>query len=495
MTRLLFRIRTSADADRRVNLGTEPALHNDCACEGSNEAGEDATAHLAAGDRPRPCPDLYQDATTLPGRRIVFNPIAGQGVCVLDAAAAHLLDLADGRRTAAEIVARGAPPGREQAAWTALRRLITLRLLYSVAMPPQPMPRLPTHMGVWLHVSNQCNLRCSYCYLGKTNEQLSLALGQRALRAVFDAARPRGIRHLTLKYAGGEALLEANRIWALDAAARTLAGADITVESLILTNGTLLRPALVAELRARDFGLAISLDGVGAAHDGQRPLRGGQPSFRLVQRGIDAAVAAGVPLNISVVVGPRNLAALPDLLDYLLDRSLPFSLSFVRDSPAAQVGLAAQSEALIAGMEAAYARIAARPPSFSVMNRALDRVQLEYPHFAACGIGESYVVINHTGEVASCQMHLDRPAGHLREGNVLHLVARRTPERPPGTTIDDHVGCATCRWRYRCAGGCPIVTYQAHGRADVRSPFCGVYQALIPPLVALEGLRVARYTT
>ena len=36
-----------------------------------------------------------------------------------------------------------------------------------------------SHMGVWLHVSNQCNLRCSYCYLGKTNEQLSLALGRR----------------------------------------------------------------------------------------------------------------------------------------------------------------------------------------------------------------------------------------------------------------------------------------------------------------------------
>jgi uncharacterized protein len=348
-------------------------------------------------------------------------------------------------------------------------------------------------MGVWLHVTNQCNLRCSYCYLGKTDEQLSLVLGRRALRAVFDAARPQGIRHLTLKYAGGEALLEAERIWAFDAVARELAGDDIAVQSVILTNGTPLRPPLAAELARRGFGLAISLDGLGAAHDGQRPTRSGVPSFRLVQRGIAAARAAGLPLNISVVVGPGNLPALPELIDYLLDEHLPFSLSFVRDSAEAGAGLAGVPEVLVAGMRAAYARLAVRPPPFSLLDRALDRVQLTHPHFAACGVGESYVVIKHTGEVASCQMRLNAPLGHAREGNVLHLVARRTVERPHGTTVDDHIGCRDCRWRYRCAGGCPIVTYDTHGRWNVPSPFCGVYQALIPALVALEGLRVAYY--
>jgi uncharacterized protein len=90
-------------------------------------------------------------------------------------------------------------------------------------------------------------------------------------------------------------------------------------------------------------------------------------------------------------------------------------------------------------------------------------------------------------------MLLDQPIGHVRQGNVLQMVNKHTRERPSGTTIDDHADCRTCRWRYRCAGGCPVIAFQAHGHAGGRSPFCGVYQALIPRLVALEGLRIARY--
>jgi uncharacterized protein len=61
--------------------------------------------------------------------------------------------------------------------------------------------------------------------------------------------------------------------------------------------------------------------------------------------------------------------------------------------------------------------------------------------------------------------------------------------------VDDHTGCRDCRWRYRCAGGCPIVTYDTHGRWDVPSPFCGVYQALMPDLIALEALRIVKHGT
>jgi uncharacterized protein len=434
---------------------------------------------------------LYQDHTTVPGARIVFNSLAGEGVSLVRGDAARLLDLADGSRTGAELAALLArPPATVEAT---LAELEAARLIYTGPAPPWPAYRPPTHLGVWLHVTNQCNLRCTYCYVSKTNAHLAPAIGQRALASIFAAARQQGMTSLTLKYAGGEALLEAATIWALDRFARDQAGPDLTIRSILLTNGTPLRPALLAELQARQFQVAVSLDGLGAAHDTQRPLRGGQPSFRLVQRGLDRAVAAGLPLSVSVVVGPGNLAALPELIDYLLDRDLRFTLTFLRDNSETAAHLLAHDRDLIAAMTLAYDRIARRPPPFSLLNAALDRVQLAQPHFAACGIGESYVVIKHTGEVASCQMRLGQPVGHIRRGDPLRQIQTQTRERPHGTTIDDHADCRTCRWRYRCAGGCPIVTFQSTGRYDARSPFCGVYQTLIPRLVALEGLRLARY--
>jgi hypothetical protein len=74
----------------------------------------------------------------------------------------------------------------------------------------------------------------------------------------------------------------------LDDYAQELAGA-IRLNSAILTNGAPLRPAYIEQIKQRGMRLAIPLDGLGAAHDTQRPLLGGQPSFPQVQRGLDLA--------------------------------------------------------------------------------------------------------------------------------------------------------------------------------------------------------------
>lgn len=48
-------------------------------------------------------------------------------------------------------------------------------------------------------------------------------------------------------------------------------------------------------------------------------------------------------------------------------------------------------------------------------------------------------------------------------------------------------------WRYWCAGGCPVATFAATGRYDVKSPNCGIYKAIYPEALKLEGLRLLKY--
>ncbi|RMD92256.1 MAG: hypothetical protein D6814_17180, partial [Calditrichaeota bacterium] len=71
---------------------------------------------------------------------------------------------------------------------------------------PLPLAVQDTLMA-WLHVTNACNLRCSYCYLHKTNVSMPPSVGRQAIEAVFRAARQHGYRKIKLKYAGGEATL------------------------------------------------------------------------------------------------------------------------------------------------------------------------------------------------------------------------------------------------------------------------------------------------
>jgi len=58
--------------------------------------------------------------------------------------------------------------------------------------------------------------------------------------------------------------------------------------------------------------------------------------------------------------------------------------------------------------------------------------------------------------------------------------------------VDDKEGCRERAFRYRCSGGCPLETYRATGRWDVQSPHCGIYRALFPAALRLEGLRLLK---
>ncbi|NTU81872.1 MAG: SPASM domain-containing protein, partial [Chloroflexales bacterium] len=96
-------------------------------------------------------------------------------------------------------------------------------------------------------------------------------------------------------------------------------------------------------------------------------------------------------------------------------------------------------------------------------------------------------VITHEGRVAQCQMAL----GQSQEASPgTDLIALMAAGAVHNVSVDEKEGCRDCAWRYRCAGGCPILTLRATGRTDVRSPNCGIYQALLPATLRLEGLRI-----
>ena len=60
-------------------------------------------------------------------------------------------------------------------------------------------------------------------------------------------------------------------------------------------------------------------------------------------------------------------------------------------------------------------------------------------------------------------------------------------------SVDEKEGCRDCQWRYWCTGGCPLQTFRATGRYDLKSPNCSIYQAIFPEVLRLEGLRLLKY--
>lgn len=459
----------------REDAAEQPYLH-DC------KIGLVATNKTAAIDgnslkQLHPHPKLR--TLDLDGEHVVAFVPSYSKVAVLNRSAVALLDSL-----------RSTPKDRHGAEAAVIDTLAEAGLLvHPRSAPPIDSPEILT---AWLHVTNACNLGCTYCYIAKANQQMSVAIGHAAIDAVIRSALTHQYTGVALKYAGGESTLVMDRIVAIHHYAQmSTAQYGLALHAGILSNGTLLDPTMLTTIRTLGLQLMISLDGNDALHNRERPDLRGRGTFNRVQTGIEQALAVGLHPTIAITVTSSNIGGLPKLLEWLLERALACSIHFYRNP---EVGgsyarLQLEEEALIQGMRTAYAVVAQRPPRWSVLGRLLDCSDLSTRHNHACGVGEHYMVIDHNGRIAKCQMTINQAVSAIIRADPLADI-RAEQQHVPYIPIDQRPACRTCEWSHWCAGGCPVATFHATGHYDRRSPNCTVYRSLYPDLLRLEGLRL-----
>jgi uncharacterized protein len=419
--------------------------------------------------------------------QLLYIPSALAGVVVGTALRETLLGLRE-PATLDTLRAAGLPPAL-------LRRCAELGILVG-DQAPAPPPESDT-LVAWLHVTNACNLRCTYCYLDKTDEAMEAETGRAAVDAIVRSALRHGYRAIKLKFAGGEASLNLALVWELHTYAQEqAAGAGLDLDAVVLSNGVGLTRRSLNELKRRGVRLMISLDGFAADHDAQRVFANGRGSFQVVARTIERALLCGLRPDISVTVSGQTAGGLAALLGWLLERDLHFSLNFYRenDCSAGFAELQLDERRIVDGMLAAFRAIEGRLPARSLLGGLVDRANLAAPHSKPCGVGENYMVIDQRGGVAKCQMEIERPVTTVHAADPLAIV-REDTIGVRNLPVRERAGCRDCTWQHWCAGGCPIATYRATGRYDVQSPNCGIYKALYPEALRLEGLRLLAYGT
>jgi uncharacterized protein len=348
----------------------------------------------------------------------------------------------------------------------------------------------------WLHTTNACNLRCNYCYLAKTNEMMDAQIGRQSIEAIFRSARVNDFSKVKIKYAGGEATLNFALVTELHNYARQLADEqNISLSGVVLSNGVRLTPEMVKSMLAWQLRLMISLDGLGAAHDAQRHFANGRGSFEAVARSIEMAKDNGLVPDICITVSGRSAAGLPDLVGWILERDLPFSLNFYRENElsASFADLQLDEERIINGMLAAFKVIEANLPKRSLLASLVDRANLSAPHSRPCAAGHNYLVIDHFGHVAKCQMEMNQPVTHIAVRDPLAVI-RSDKFGVQNYSVEEKQGCRDCEWKFWCAGGCPQATFRATGRYDIQSPNCRIYKTLYPEVVRLEALRLLKFS-
>lgn len=252
-----------------------------------------------------------------------------------------------------------------------------MRLLDAVRRPARESGALSTEVTgrrggldrLVVNLSEDCNLRCRYCYAdggayGGARALLDPAKG-REIAAYFLSSFP---RVGSIQFFGGEPFLNLPALESVCAEAERIcaqAGADLPRFSVV-TNGTLFSERIADAIRRWSIAVTVSLDGPRAIHDANRVFRAGDGSFDRVVETVRAMKArTGQPAQVEGTYTRAHLEAgfsLRDFMDFLandLDVHLlhmPWILGGTWDGagvPAARVGEVANAyeDAVVRSLE------------------------------------------------------------------------------------------------------------------------------------------------
>lgn len=357
-----------------------------------------------------------------------------------------------------------------------------------------PLLKPPTHLGVWFHITNQCNLRCTYCYVWKTSDKMSKETGEIAAYKIIKSAKKHNIEKITFKFSGGECLLELPLVLHFVNFIRRMSKKEnIDIDFVILTNGVLLTEKVVKILKKHKLRLSVSLDGLEKYNDKQRIFANGLGSFKYVEKGINNLLKEKIPFNVSVTITKNNIKNIPELTEYLLDKKIRFVFNFYRENELVNQNIENDNKKLIKYLKKAYQIIAQNPPKYNILGSLLDRVNLQNPHLYTCAAGRSYIIVRHDGKISSCQMMLNNPIGSIDDNDLIDLIVKKSFIKPNGLTVEGKYPCNKCLWKYVCAGGCPLLTFNSKKTFITNSTYCDVYKTLIPEVLRVEAKRLLKY--
>ncbi len=167
-----------------------------------------------------------------------------------------------------------------------------------------------------LHVSEGCNLSCSYCFAdrGRYGSSDNRWMSADLARASVTAMLSRYERIDSIKFFGGEPLLN---IEAIEAACALFRERSLKPPRYrLVTNMTVYNERVRQLLLDNKISITASIDGPKETHDYYRKFENGSGSFAKVDSNIKKMTAeTGQPTTLEVVYGPHHLAQGLSMID------------------------------------------------------------------------------------------------------------------------------------------------------------------------------------
>lgn len=314
---------------------------------------------------------------------------------------------------------------------------------------------------MYLLVSQDCNLTCSYCFEElpiREKGLMPMDIAEKAVDFFFKKSTP----DRKIIFYGGEPLLNKKVVKAAIKKVRSYEDKKDSTELVVITNGTLVDRSIARFFSENKVNVSVSIDGPEEMHDLARIDKMGRGSYSRAIRGYNLLKECGINPSISCTIGEHNLEHLADIANFFSSELKPSSIGF---------NLLIKSEGN-GKVPEEYTKAATQKllEAFEILRdhgiyedrvmRRLEKICKKECYLKECAAYGNQIVVRYDGKVGPC--HAFAPVGEFFTGDV----------RSPGFEIDEKIfdmwakrnplnnkSCGDCPAITLCGGGC---AYNAH---------------------------------
>ncbi len=329
---------------------------------------------------------------------------------------------------------------------------------------------------VVLNVNTGCNLSCTYCY--KEDLDTPSAGRKMELQTAIDSVEmllresPDEDRY-TVVFFGGEPLSNRPLIEAMvEYCERRFPEMGKKVDFVMTTNATMLNDEIIDWLNAHRFGLSVSMDGPKAVHDKNRITVGGQGTYHVVRRKalrlLERYDSRPIGARVTLTHGTTEVE---NIWDHLFNDMGFSEVGFapVTSGDISDYNLTSEElQEIFAGMKRLgehylEAALEHRNIGFSNMHQLITDLHEGHKKALPCGAGLKMLAVDHEGDLNLCHRFTgsDMPTfGNVSNGGVQQAELGDFLSKRLDRT---DTGCAPCRIRNLCSGGCYHESYARYG--------------------------------
>lgn len=334
-----------------------------------------------------------------------------------------------------------------------------------------------------IKVTGNCNLRCSYCYVGDKSNKFNLSMNnyKKFIDKLYEELKSRKDNKCQIIFHGGEPLIVGKKyieeaiLYALNKMR------DIELKFSMQSNGYSIDEEWIKLFKKYDVKLGISLDGTKRFHDKYRFTINNRPTFDRTLDNILKLKKEGLTDSVLIVYNDEFYGNEDEILDFLIKNDLSCKINPVIKCGEAKTQQKTYSKFLINLFEKyikSNSTIDIRPLTIILNSILYDKPIGECTFSKSCI--QDFICLNYDGNIYPCGRFSNIEKfcyGNIQDNKNLidseklnKLISRKNYNK-----VKDCIGC---KYINICTSGCTMTALVDSDNIYSKTCFCEEYKQL-----------------